>query len=183
MYGFPATVENLAWSADRIIGTCEDNLRDKVRKQLVGVLALEAGGPLVLKLALDTVMNIDDSALRSLTQNLQTLWMKDVPGENFGTIVSYLKGDLLLLSNYKKMPTDVMGLLNDTIYSAGCEDFTAYMKAIYFNHTRKTEVMEPMKFLTIVEGGYRTLYRNVKWDASKSDPGYAFYVGEEEPAD
>ena len=70
MYGSPSTVENLSWSGDRCLETCEDNLKDKVREQLVGVSALESGGPLVLKLALDLVMDIDDSALRALTQNL-----------------------------------------------------------------------------------------------------------------
>ena len=84
----------------------------------MGASALEAGGPLVLKLALDIVMDIDDSALQSLTQNLQSLRMKDVPGENVGVVVSYLKGALLLLGNCGKIPTDVMGLLNDTFCSA-----------------------------------------------------------------
>jgi len=40
--------------------------------------------------------------------------MKDIPGENVGVIISYLKGALLLLHNCNKMPTDVMELLNDT---------------------------------------------------------------------
>ena len=70
MYGSPATVENLSWSGERCLETCEDALKDKIREQLVGVSVLENGGPLVLKLALDLVMDIDDSALRALTQNL-----------------------------------------------------------------------------------------------------------------
>jgi len=78
MYGSSATVENIAWSADCILSTCEDTLRDKVREQLIGVSAPESGGPLVLKLMLDIVMDVDDSDLRSLTQNLPTLRMRDV---------------------------------------------------------------------------------------------------------
>ena len=63
-------MENLAWSADRILNTCEDSLRDKVREGLVGISDLEAGGPLVLKKTLAIVMDVDDSALRSLTEAL-----------------------------------------------------------------------------------------------------------------
>lgn len=63
----------------------------------MGVSALEAGGPIVLKLMLDVAMDIDDSSLRSLTQGIQTLCLKDVPEENVGTVVSNLKGELLLL--------------------------------------------------------------------------------------
>ena len=85
-------MENLAWSSDRILNTCEDSLCDKVREGLIGVSELESGGPLVLKKMLDIVMDVDDSALKSLTEALQNLRMKDVPGDNVGTVVSYLKG-------------------------------------------------------------------------------------------
>ena len=52
---------------------------------------------MVLKLMLDIIMDVDDSALHALTQSLQTLRLKDVPGENVCNAVSYLKGALLLL--------------------------------------------------------------------------------------
>ena len=48
---------------------------------------MKIGGPLVLKLMLDIIMDIDDSALRALTQSLQTLRLKDIPGENVCTAV------------------------------------------------------------------------------------------------
>ena len=92
-------VENLSWSSDRILNTCKDLLRDKVREELVGVSTLESGGTLVLKKKLDIMMDVDDAALRLLTESLQNLRIKDVPGENVGTVVSYLKGALVLLQN------------------------------------------------------------------------------------
>ena len=52
---------------------CEDSLRDKVREGLVGVSELESGGPLVLKKALVIVMDVGDSALRSLIEALKSL--------------------------------------------------------------------------------------------------------------
>ena len=64
---------------------------------MVGTNTMESGGPLVLKLMLDTIMDVDDIDLRALTQILQILRLKDVPGENVRTTVSYLKGVLLLL--------------------------------------------------------------------------------------
>ena len=102
--------------------------------------------------------------------------MKDLPGENVGIIDSYMKVALLLLGTYGKMPTDVMDLLNDTFCSAQCKQFTQYMKAINFAHKRKLEVRAPIKSLETAEMEYRTLYRNGEWDASKSDPGSAFFV-------
>ena len=93
-YTYKALVNNLARSSDRILSTCKDNLRDKVHEGLTGVLPIEAGEPLVLKLMLDIVMNVDKSDLRLLTKNLQTLRLKDIPDENVSTIVSYLKGGI-----------------------------------------------------------------------------------------
>ena len=80
MYRSAETVKNLAWSADQLLASCEEDLRNKVRKQLVGISALESGRPIVLKLVLDSVMDIDKAAMWSLTQNLQLLQMKNVPG-------------------------------------------------------------------------------------------------------
>ena len=99
MYGSKTTVKNLGRSADRVLSSCEEGLRDKVREGLVGVSLLEAGGPLTLKLTLDIIMDVDDSELHALTENLQSLRMKDVAGENVETVVSYLKRALMLLSN------------------------------------------------------------------------------------
>ena len=67
MYRSTETVENMAWSADQLLALCEEDLRNKVREQLVGVSALESGGPLVLKLFLDVLMDVDEAALNSLT--------------------------------------------------------------------------------------------------------------------
>ena len=72
-------------------------------------------------------MNVDDAALRSLTENLQNLRMKDMPGENVETVISYLKCDLLLLQNCAAIPTDTMGLLDDVMSSVDHEEFKAYM--------------------------------------------------------
>ena len=56
-------MENLSWSLDYILNTCEDSLRDKVQEGLVGVSEMECGGPMILKKMLDIVMNVYDAAL------------------------------------------------------------------------------------------------------------------------
>ena len=66
-------------------------------KDLSEYRRLKLGGALTLKLTLDIIMDVDDSELHALTENLQSLRMKDVAGENIETVVSYLKGALMLL--------------------------------------------------------------------------------------
>ena len=64
MYGSKETVENLAWGADRMLGTWEEDLREKVQVQQIGVSSSESGEPLTLKLMLNLVMAMDKAALR-----------------------------------------------------------------------------------------------------------------------
>ena len=84
---------------------------------------MQLDGMLNLKLILDLIIEVDDNSLRLITQHLQTLRMKDVPGDTVRTIFSYMKGVLLLLGNCGKMLTDVMGLLSNTFCSAGVRIF------------------------------------------------------------
>ena len=116
-YSVEYTVENLAWSADKIMVTCEEYLKDKIYKQLSSVSTLDQVGLLVLKLMLEFFVDVEDSALVLLVQSIQVLRMKDVPGENASTIVSYLKGAVLLLQNFTGLPTYLIGLLRDILVS------------------------------------------------------------------
>ena len=73
--------------------------------------------------------------------------MKDITGENVGTVVSYLKGALLLLQNCGAIPTDVIGFLNDVMVSADYDEFTSYMKLIYFASKRSSAMTGYMEYL------------------------------------
>ena len=63
MFGTDATVENLSWNFDRILNSCEEPLRDKARESLVSMNTLEMGGPIILKIMVVIVMDVDESAL------------------------------------------------------------------------------------------------------------------------
>jgi len=64
-YGADYLEENLAWSADRILQICEESLSKKNPEGMVGASTSESGGPLVLKLMLDSIMDADGSTLRA----------------------------------------------------------------------------------------------------------------------
>ena len=180
-WGADYVVENLQWSEDRILGTCEVALKGKLREGLTGVPSMEKGGPLAFKMMLDVVMDVEDSSLRSMTGRIKTVRMKDIPGENIGTIASYLKGVILLLDNCNSLPTDVLGLLNDVMTSAESKVFCEYMQSIYFAHKRKIKEITPREYVEFAEKEYRTLYRDNKWNAVKTDPESSFYTGDKEP--
>ena len=71
-----------------------------------------------------------------------------------------------------------MGLLNDVMSSADCSEFTSYMQSIYFAHKRKIKSITPREYVEFAEKEYRTLYRDNKWSAVKTDPDSSFYSGD-----
>ena len=139
--------------------------------------SLEIGGPLVLKLMLDIIVDMDNSSLCSPTQSLQTLRLKDIPVKNVSTVVSYLKDAWMLFQNCTVLPTDFLCLLNSIMCSAENNDFSMDMKAIYFNHCQQTKVISYLTCLEYTESEYRKLYRTQKWDASKADLVSGFRQG------
>jgi len=56
-------MENLSWSQNIILNLCEKPLRDKVRESIFGMSTFEMGRPIILKIILDVIMDVDDSAL------------------------------------------------------------------------------------------------------------------------
>ena len=133
----------------------------------------------MFKLMIDILLDVEDSALHSVTQSLQTMHLKDIPGENAATAVSYLKGALMLLQNCEAVPTDTLGLLDQIITSADYDEFTKYIKRIYFTSKRNRSVPASSftSYLNMAESEYRTLYCAEKWTKSKADPDSGFYAG------
>ena len=160
-YGAGQMVENISWSGDRIINTYKEPLRDRIREGLIDVCPLELGGPLVFKLMIDIILDVEDSDLRSTMQSLQTMHLKDIPRENVLTAVSYLKGAIMLLQNCDTVLTDTLGILHDIMTSTDCDKFTEYMKSIYFASKRNNSasVSSFTSYLNTADFEYITLYR------------------------
>lgn len=74
-----------------------------------------------MKKMLDIIMDVDDSAIRALIQNLQVLRMKNVPRENMGMVEKILKESLIFIQKCKVTLTDIIGLMNSTMCSAYCD--------------------------------------------------------------
>jgi len=111
-----------------------------------------------------------------LTQSLQILCLKDVPGKNVCTAVSYLEGTVLLSQNCLGPPTDTMGFLDDTMGSDDCDEFSGFMNNVYFNHKRKLRIISHQEYFCLDKAEYRTLYQGRKWTASNSDPTSSFFI-------
>ena len=86
----------------------------------------------------------------------------------------------MLLQNCTILPMDLIGLLNDIMISAENSDFTSFVKSVYFDLKRKTQVIRFTEYLNLAEAEYRTLYHAGKCLASKNDPASGFFVAHDE---
>ena len=68
--------------------------------------------------------------------------------------VSYLKGAIMLLQNCDKIPTDTMCLLNNVMTLVDCDEFTKYMKIIYFTSKRNKHLTTYTFYLNTAEPEY-----------------------------
>ena len=69
--------------------------------------------------------------------------------------MSNLNGALLLLQNCTGLPADTMGLLYDTMGLADCDEFTRFMKSLYFDHKQKTRVISHQEYICLAESEYQ----------------------------
>ena len=125
---------------------------------------------------LEIIIDVDNGALRVLTENLQTFWMKDVSGEIVKTVVSYLKGALILLLNYGKVPMCGLGILRNIFYSVEYDGITIFMGSTHFEHKHQTNMTNFREYLTLTKSEYRMLYRKGSWSASEPNPASGFYA-------
>ena len=105
------------------------------------------------------------------------LRIKDVPGENVRTMVSFLKGAMMLVQNCATLLTDKISLMSNTMCSADCDEFRVFMQLVYFNHKRGSCPIAPAEYLELAEREYCTMYWQGKWTALNLDVSSGFYVG------
>ena len=103
--------------------------------------------------------------------------MKDIKGENVGTVVSYLKDTLLLLKNCKEIPADTHVLLSDIMTSVSNNKLCGYMKSIYYEQKCSRSTFDFVSYLKTTASEYRTLYCADKWTTSSHIPSVARFYG------
>ena len=97
------------------------------------------------------VMDVDYSAIISLTQGFQLMWLKDILGDNVISVMSNLKGILMLLRSCSKLSTSTMCVLKDAVCSALCDEFSGSVPSVYFDHKRNTQIIEHNKRLQLAK--------------------------------
>jgi hypothetical protein len=177
-FGQSYTLQNLHWSEQKILNSLDPKLSAKVQERLRDIPVDERGGPLVLKLALDFIIDVGEEGLHSLNESIRTLKLTDFPGENVSKAASFLRGTLMVLKNCDAAPPmhTLFTLLFSLFKTASTKDFSDYISTLQTNQREGLSKMTLEDILTKADRYYDSLYRLNKWVAAKKDPESVFYV-------
>ena len=129
-YGKNYHGENVVWSGEKILNSCDTELRDKIIESTRSWDSKFKGGPTYLKLLLGLILSTSQKSLRSLTDKLQILKINDFPGENVTKAVSFIRGAALILSNNDAAPTDIISLVLRIFSTSTCAKFRIHINNI-----------------------------------------------------
>jgi hypothetical protein len=119
--------ENVVWSGEKILNSCDTDLRDKLVESTRNWPEEHKGGPTYLKLLLSLVLSTTEKSLRSLTDKLSKLIITDFPGENVTKAVSFIRGVVLILRDNQSLPSDLISLTLRIFKASTCEVFKLHV--------------------------------------------------------
>jgi hypothetical protein len=172
-YGADYHGENLLWSGEKILNSCDQALRDKLVESTRDWHRAEVGGPTYLKLLLNLVLSTSQKSLRTLTDKLGRLQITDFPGENVTQAVSFLRSAILILRDNSSTPADLLNLVLRIFKKSTCDPFRTYVSSIDTLVELNLKEYEMDDILTMLDGKYIDLLGRGEWTSTSPTEGQA----------
>ena len=170
-YGAAFHGENVLWSGEKILNSCDESLRDKLVESTRTWDRADVGGPSYLKLLLYHSMSTTQKSLRALLDKLGKIRITDFPGENVTKAVSFLRGAILILRDNSSTPTDIINLTLRVFKVSSCEPFRTYVGSIDNFVELKVKQYELDDLLSMLDAKYIELLGRGEWTARSSTEG------------
>ena len=179
-FGPSYQLENLQWGAEKILNSCEDNLRDKILEITKDFSEFETGSIVVYKVMMTLVISSTSAAIRTLTKKLETLKLTDFDGENVSTATSFVRGAVALMKSNKAVPTDIEDMTFTIFKYCSTEDFVSHVNFLsnlrLYKGLQSIDNMSYDGILLSLENKYTDLKGQEKWMA-KITPTESALVG------
>lgn len=120
-------VEDIRWSGEKILASCDDALREKVLESVQTIPSIYHGGPLFFYYMMTFVTTTSDQAMRVVVDKLNRLRLSDFDGENVLVAVSFLRGAIQLLSNNGAVPHDILNTVFNMMRTCSTPAFVSFV--------------------------------------------------------
>jgi hypothetical protein len=108
LFGSEWDVQNAYLSGNLLENSCEEELRLKVKERIDTVPVIEQGGPLSFHVMVHKILSMSDDTIRTLTDRITSMNIKEMPGEDILKIVTVYRHTLKRLGNVHKVPHDML---------------------------------------------------------------------------
>ena len=162
-YGDDFHGENVVWSGEKILNSCDSTLCDKLIESTRGWDTKHKGGPTYLKLLMGLIVATSEKSLRSLLDKVGKLKLSDFNGEDVNKAVSFLRGAILILQDNNALPNDFNTLVMKIFKSTSCDDFKSFVKLLEHNVELKVTKITIEETLRLFENKYTEMLGRNEW--------------------
>ena len=120
-------VEDVCWSGEKILASCDDILREKVLESVQTIPSIYRGGPLFFYNMISFVTTTSDQAMFVVVDKLNRFRLSDFDGENVLVAVSFLRGAIQLLSNNGADPHDILNTVFNMMRTCSTPAFMSFV--------------------------------------------------------
>ena len=117
-YGNQVMGENLQWSKQLLLSSCEDSLRNKIESQMATLPSKHDTGPVAFFLIASIIVSTSQKIARALTSKLQFTRLYHFPGEDVEQMAATVRAAATRLRTANLLPGDMNEIVLEIIDSS-----------------------------------------------------------------
>lgn len=117
-YGDEVTMENLIWSKELILASCDNDLRARIETQMATLPVDQDTGPIAFYYLATFIVSTSDSVARAIVTKLSTMRLAHFPGEDVALMAATVRGAAARLNSCGRLPGDMNEIVADILDSA-----------------------------------------------------------------
>lgn len=177
-YGSDFQVENLKWTYDAILNSCDKALRVILQSKMLKCPELKFG-PIVFWFLIQQLTSADDSTIRAVTEEMTKINIADTPGQSITAAVAQIRAAINWLERVNMVPKDIVPIIKDIMGTCNVPSFMSYFSALITNAKLNKVKFTHGDLLSIVEEEYASLVRQGDYDLSTK--GGSSFHGSSQP--
>lgn len=168
-------VENLKWSFDSIMNSCNDVLKDILRSKMQKYPVELHTGPVLFYHLVEQLTCSSPEAIRLVTNNLTTLTMNKFEGDSIPLATKFLRAGFKWLTIVNKMIPDPETVTINLFKTSSVSNFTQFLDVLSTNAKLNNILLSYDYVMTHCEEKYKDMVLNKDWDLSRTSS--SFYGG------
>ncbi|GFH61162.1 hypothetical protein CTEN210_17638 [Chaetoceros tenuissimus] len=123
-------VENAAWSGEKILNSCDEELKPKLKECVENIPEDLVSGPIYLYWLNKLIISTSEKALRTLLDKLEKLRLKQIDGEDVQKAGQYIRAVVKILDAHNSTPSDLHLFLFRTFQDCSTDEFVQFVQGI-----------------------------------------------------